>query len=97
MSQRGQYISNSIFKRHFLRQKDFFIRKSNIVIQQKKKEEEEEDKEKEGKEGKQRAFLATAGFDISKPLWQKAPAAPSLAFAQNKPPNLLLNAGPQAD
>lgn len=56
-SQKEGYISNSIFKRLFLRQKDFFIRKSAIVIQQKrKKEEEEEDKEEEEKEEKQTAI-----------------------------------------
>lgn len=61
LSQREQYISNSMFKRLFLRQKDFFIRKSNIVIQQKWKKGEEEDKEKEGKEGKQTA-IRQSGF-----------------------------------
>ena len=47
LSQKEGYISNSVFKRLFLRQKNFFIRKSTIVIQQKRKEEEEEEEKEE--------------------------------------------------
>lgn len=97
LSQREKYISNSVFKRRFLRQKDFFIRKSNIVIQKKKKGWRKKRRTRKRKGKKKSSYLDRAGFDISKPLTESSSSSFSPAFARNKTPNLLLSDGPQAD
>lgn len=86
LSQKEGYISNSVFKRLFLRQKNFFIRKSNIVIQPKRKEEKEEGgKKREEKEEKQTAIKANQVLTSLSLCMENSAALPPQPWPRTSP------------